>query len=85
MQAELQARGISWWPRFYLGEDEFWTADQATAINLPWYLANDVLWRLVNDQTDRYTPDDLMMVLRHEAAHAIGSLRGRVLDRRQQH
>lgn len=71
LKGELVARGISWFPNFYLGEDEFWTADRATSINLPWYLANDILWALVNDQTDRYTEEDLMMVLRHEAAHAI--------------
>lgn len=72
LKDELVARGISWFPKFYLGEDEFWTADGATAVNVPWYLANATLWRLVNDQTDRYTPEDLMLVLRHEAAHALG-------------
>lgn len=71
LRGELLAKGISWFPSFYLGEAEFWTADQAVSINLPWYLGSDVLWQIVNSQTDRYTPEELMMVLRHEAAHAL--------------
>jgi hypothetical protein len=72
LRAELQRKGISWFPGFYLGDSDFWTTDQATSVNVPWFLADDALWWLVNEQTTRYTEDELLMVLRHEAAHAVG-------------
>src|SRR5687767_11308396 len=49
VNAELRARRIYFTPAFYLGDDDFWTADRAVSINIPWYLANSVLWQLVND------------------------------------
>jgi superoxide dismutase len=72
LRGELEQKGISWAPSYYLGDDDFWTTDRATSVNVPWFLANDLLWWLVNDQTTRYTHDELMMVLRHETGHAIG-------------
>lgn len=72
LRGELVARGISWFPSFYFGDAEFWTADQAVSINVPWYLSTDILWALVNDQEDRMTPDEVLQVLRHETGHAIG-------------
>jgi hypothetical protein len=74
LRSELTARGITWFPSFYLGEGDFWTADQAVSINLPWWLANDALWEMVNAGPGgpRYSEDDLMRVLRHEAGHALG-------------
>lgn len=72
LKDELLAKGISWFPAFYFGEADFWTADRAVSINLPWYLATDILWSLVNDQTARYSSEDLMRVLRHETGHALG-------------
>ena len=32
--------GITFVPAYYLGEDDFWTADRAVSVNIPWYLAN---------------------------------------------
>jgi hypothetical protein len=72
LRGELLAKGITWWPGFYLGEDEFWTADQGTSVNLPWWLGRADVAGIVNAQGPRYTHEELMMVLRHEAGHAVG-------------
>ncbi len=68
---ELRAKGITFVPAYYLGEDDFWTADRAVSVNIPWYLANPMLWRLVNDHLFVYTREEVLMYLRHEAGHAI--------------
>lgn len=69
--AELRARGITFVPDYYLGEDDFWTTDRAVSVNIPWYLANGVLWRLVNDHLFEYSRAEVLMYLRHETGHAI--------------
>ena len=71
VKGELRARGISFVPDFYLGEDDFWTSDRAVSVNVPWYLANSALWRLVNDHLFRYTRAEVLMYLRHETGHAL--------------
>src|SRR3954467_12438901 len=68
---ELRAKGITFVPAYYLGDDDFWTADRAVSVNVPWYLANPTLWRLVNDHLFEYTREEVLMYLRHEAGHAI--------------
>jgi len=68
---ELRAKGINFVPAYYLGDDDFWTADRAVSVNVPWYLANPTLWRLVNDHLFEYTREEVLMYLRHEAGHAI--------------
>jgi hypothetical protein len=68
---EMRDRGITFVPAYYLGDDDFWTADRAVSINIPWYLANAELWRLVNDHLFEYTREELLMYLRHEAGHAL--------------
>src|SRR5262245_55882389 len=68
---ELRSRGITFVPAYYLGDDDFWTADRAVSVNVPWYLANPTLWRLVNDHLFEYTREEVLMYLRHEAGHAI--------------
>jgi hypothetical protein len=68
---ELRAKGITFVPAYYLGEDDFWTADRAVSVNIPWYLANPTLWRLVNDHLFEYSREEVLMYLRHEAGHAI--------------
>src|ERR1700754_2628602 len=55
VKSELKARGLHFVPEFYLGDDDFWTSDRAISVNIPWYLANPMLWRLVNDHLFRYT------------------------------
>ena len=52
--SELRARGITFIPDYYLGDDDFWTADRATSVNVPWYLANALVWQLVNDHLFEY-------------------------------
>ncbi len=71
LKSELRAKGINFWPEFYLGDDDFWTADRATSVNVPWYLANPVLWQLVNAHLFEYTRSEVMMYLRHETGHAL--------------
>lgn len=72
LKRELVMRGITWFPTFYLGEPDFWTADMATSVNVPWFLADEVMWSFVNGQDDRYTPEEVLAILRHEAGHALG-------------
>jgi hypothetical protein len=69
--SELRAKGITFIPAYYLGDDDFWTADRANSINVPWYLANALLWQLVNDHLFEYSRGEVMMYLRHETGHAI--------------
>ncbi len=71
LSAELRAKGITFLPHFYLGDDDFWTTDRATSVNIPWYLANGVLWRLVNDHLFAYSRAEVLMYLRHETGHAL--------------
>ena len=68
---ELRAKGISFIPGYYLGDDDFWTADRATSVNVPWYLANALLWQIVNDHLFEYSREEVLMYLRHETGHAI--------------
>ncbi|MEP6652631.1 MAG: hypothetical protein ABJA82_04705 [Myxococcales bacterium] len=69
--SEMRARGITFVPAFYLGDDDFWTSDQAVSVNIPWYLATPDLWRLVNDHLFEYSREEVLMYLRHEAGHAL--------------
>jgi hypothetical protein len=71
VKEELRAKGITFVPDFYLGDDDFWTSDRAISINIPWYLANHLLWGLVNDHLFRYTRAEVLMYLRHETGHAL--------------
>src|SRR4051812_32216123 len=68
---ELHDKGITFVPAYYLGDDDFWTADRAVSVNIPWYLANPNLWGLVNDHLFEYSREEVLMYLRHEAGHAI--------------
>jgi hypothetical protein len=68
---ELRAKGITFIPGYYLGDDDFWTADRATSVNVPWYLANALLWQLVNDHLFEWSRDEVLMYLRHESGHAL--------------
>jgi len=71
---DLAARGIVFRPAWYLGTngDDFWTADRAVSINIPWPYANPTLWRLANRSARAaYTPEEMFRTLRHEAGHAL--------------
>jgi hypothetical protein len=71
VRAEVRAKGITFLPEFYLGDDDFWTSDRSISVNIPWYLASNVLWRLVNDHLFRYTRAEVLMYVRHETGHAL--------------
>jgi hypothetical protein len=71
LKSELRAKGLTFLPEFYLGDDDFWTTDRAISVNIPWYLASGVLWGLVNDHLFRYTRAEVLMYLRHETGHAL--------------
>lgn len=72
LDAELTMKGVAWRPHLYLGDGDFWAADRAISVNIPWYLANRDLWALVNDRLLRYTQEDVLKLLRHEVGHALG-------------
>ena len=40
--SEMRGHGITFVPAFYLGDDDFWTADRAVSVNIPWYLATPI-------------------------------------------
>src|SRR5256885_5174724 len=69
--SELRARGVTFVPAYYLGDDDFWTSDRAISVNVPWYLANPMLWQLVNDHLFEYSRSEVLMYLRHETGHAL--------------
>ena len=74
VDSEFGACGISFRPAWYLGTggDDFWTADRATSVNIPWCYSNALLWRLANrSEVSAYSPDEMVRTLRHEAAHAV--------------
>lgn len=71
LKAEVNARGLTFWPNFYLGDDDFWTTDRATSVNVPWYLGSPATWILVNDRRLKLAEDDVLRILRHEYAHAL--------------
>jgi len=74
LRAELTARGVEFWPNFYLGEGEFWCGNQTISINVPWFLANPTLMRVAarGALAPVYSADAIMRDLRHELGHAIG-------------
>ena len=71
VQNEVRRAGLNFQPDFYLGDDDFWTADRAISVNVPWYLSSGLLWGLVNDHLFRYTKAEVLMYLRHETGHAL--------------
>jgi hypothetical protein len=74
VEGNLAGRGIGFRPAWYLGTvgEDFWTADRAVSVNIPWCFANPTLWRLANrSERTAYSPDEVTRTLRHEAAHAL--------------
>jgi hypothetical protein len=73
LYAELEARGISFRPHFWLS-DEWFTPDGVTGVAIPFYLAHPRLARLEDSQmleVEGGTPEWCMKILRHEAGHAL--------------
>lgn len=74
VESDMGARAIAFRPAWYFGTggDDFWTADRAISINIPWSYANPALWRLSNRSARAaYTPEEMLRTLRHEAGHAL--------------
>jgi hypothetical protein len=61
---ELQPQGHHVRAAYYLGADDFWTADRAVSVNIPWYPRQPrCSGRLVNDHLFEYTREEVMMYL----------------------
>jgi hypothetical protein len=68
---ELSDLGIRFTPGWYLGDEDFWTTNKATSVNVPWFLANDETWEMAERVRGRsYTQEQVERLLRHEAGHA---------------
>jgi len=68
---ELAAKGLKFRPAFYL-TDAWGCPDEVPVIGIPFYLADKHLARIEEEQTGEIEDDQLiLMLLRHEAGHAI--------------
>lgn len=68
---EFEAKGLRFEPQFYLS-DSWGCPDEVPAVGIPFYLADSRLIRIEEEQTGEVEDDQmLMMLLRHEAGHAI--------------
>jgi Putative zinc-binding metallo-peptidase len=87
LNAELDARGLTFRPHFWLS-DEWFTPDGVPGVAIPFYLAHPRLARLELAQmleVEGGDPDACLRILRHEAGHAIDNayqLRSRPTRRR---
>jgi hypothetical protein len=71
LHRELDSKGLSFEPDCYL-TDGWGCPDQVPIIGIPFYLADERLIRIEEEQTGEIESDHmLMMLLRHEAGHAI--------------
>lgn len=68
---ELKAKGVAFVPEVYL-TDSWGCPDEVPVIGVPFYLADKRLARIEEEQTGEIETEQLiMMLLRHEAGHAI--------------
>jgi hypothetical protein len=68
---ELDNKGLTFYPEFYL-TDGWGCPDGVPIIGIPFYLADKRLARIEEEQTGEIEDDQaIMMLLRHEAGHAI--------------
>ena len=73
LAAELDARGLMFRPHYWLS-DEWFTPDGVPGIAIPFYLAHPRLAKLEKAEmleVEGGDPESCMMILRHEAGHAI--------------
>jgi Putative zinc-binding metallo-peptidase len=71
--AELEARGLAFRPHYWLS-DEWFTPDDVPGIAIPFYLGHPRLAKLEAAQmleVEGGDPESCLMILRHEAGHAI--------------
>jgi hypothetical protein len=67
---DLDAKGLRFRPSSYL-TDSWGCPDRVPVIGIPFYLADDRLARIEEEQTGEVeSPQSTLMLLRHEAAHA---------------
>ncbi len=86
LYAELEAKGIGFRPRCYLG-DEWFSPDGVPAIAIPFYLAHPRLMQLEARMMLEVEGGDAascMKLLRHEAGHAIDHAYRLAADSRRQ-
>jgi hypothetical protein len=86
LQAELDARGLSFQPHFWLSA-EWFSPDGVPGVAIPFYLAHQRLAQLERTQmleVEGGTPEWCMKILRHEAGHAIDNAYKLRLRRRRQ-
>lgn len=68
---ELGSKGLDFQPSIYL-TDTWGCPDEVPTIGIPFYLADERLFRIEEEQTGEVENDQMiMMLLRHEAGHAI--------------
>lgn len=68
---ELEAKNLNFQPEVYL-TDAWGCPDEVPVIGVPFYLADERLFRLEEEQTGEIESKQMiMMLLRHEAGHAI--------------
>ncbi len=71
LHRELAAKQLKFRPEFYL-TDAWGCPDEVPVIGIPFYLADKRLCRIEEEQTGEIEDDQmLMMLLRHEAGHAL--------------
>ena len=87
LQAEIDARGLTFQPHFWLSA-EWFSPDGVPGVAVPFYLAHPRLAQLERAQmleVEGGTPEWCMKILRHEAGHAIdNAYKLRQRRRRQQ-
>jgi hypothetical protein len=67
---ELESKGLFFRPEFYL-TDDWGCPDEVPIIGIPFYLADERLMRIEEEQSGEIETSQLiMMLLRHEAGHA---------------
>jgi hypothetical protein len=74
LYAEIASKKLSYKPSYYFtcAGDEWGCPDQVPIMGIPFHLADNRLVRIEREMGyTRYDKDDLMILLRHEAGHAI--------------
>ncbi|MBI1808205.1 MAG: hypothetical protein HYR76_14290 [Ignavibacteria bacterium] len=71
LRHELKRQHIAFFPHFYFGEEPWGCIDRTGSVEIPFYLANNRLRRLAEKYYVSYSKKEIMMILRHEAGHAI--------------
>jgi hypothetical protein len=71
LKGEFASKGFVFVPNFYL-TDSWGCPDEVPVIGIPFYLADKRLARIEEEQTGEIEDgDEIMMLLRHEAGHAV--------------